>query len=127
MKIQLVALVAVVALSAVAMGSFADPAAARTSDWFATASVAERVANRAYKEITPSVPVSTRCIGGGGSLEPKYAGGPRFFQRFRCTVHVFLSGSTPTYRVTVRIRNKFWASLHQGWGLSGRELGRYRI
>jgi hypothetical protein len=128
MKIRLItAFMAVTALSAIALGSFADPAAARQSDWFVTASLAESVTNRAYKEITPSVPVSTRCIGAGGSLEPNNPGGPRFFQRFRCTVRVFLAGSTPTYKVTFRPRNKFWASLHQGWGLFGPELGRYRI
>ena len=127
MKTKIAALVAATLGVSIACLSLALPASARQADWFVTAKVAERVTNRAFKQITPSVPMGTKCNGVGGSLEPDYSGGPRFYQRFECTVTMYYSGRTPKVRVTFRVRNKHFATLQDGWGLYGKVLGWYRI
>jgi hypothetical protein len=127
MKTRVAALLAVTLGASIACLSLAFPASARQAEWFVTTSLAERVTNRAYKQITPSVPMATKCYGVGGSLEPKYPGGQRFYQRFECIVTIYYSGRTPKVRVTFRVRNKHYATLQEGWGLYGRTIGWYRI
>jgi hypothetical protein len=115
------------AIGATVLGlSFAASASARQSDWYVTAKVAESVTNRAFKEMTPSVPMGTHCFGVGGSLAPNDPGGQRFYPRFRCTVTMYGPSTTPKIKVTFRVRNKVWATLYRGWYDYSRKIGDYR-
>ena len=94
--------------------------------WYVTRSAAERNVNLAFKEVYPSVPMSTRCVGWGGSLAPNKPGGQRFFKHHKCSTEVSLPDRTPRLRTTLHVINKHYVLITDGWGPSGRELARLR-
>ena len=73
---KLVALVSATAALAVAPAGSAGP-------WYWSADEAQRHVLRANARIGYTGGRVT-CLGYGGSLKPKYAGGPRFYRQFYC-------------------------------------------
>lgn len=104
-----------------------SPARAHEGEWFVTKRLAERTTNLAFKARDPGTPMSTRCYPWGGSLKPRYPGGPRFYQHFKCVVQIFRPTGTRKVFVTFHVLNKYYALLTEGWAPGGREIGRYRM
>jgi len=102
-------------------------ATAHPGTWFVTTNVAVRTTARAFKSSNPSVPIHVECLGHGPSLAPKYAGGPRFYKHFKCSVEIDLPRTTKNINVTFHVINRTYALLTSGWGPNGRDLGSYAM
>ncbi len=102
-------------------------AGAHPGDWYVTRELAQRSTLRVFKTAYPSVPMQVRCLGWGGSLAPKYQGGPRFYKHFKCEVEADLPRSTKDIRVTFHVINKSHFVLTDGWTTNGRDLGSYPL